>query len=106
MPDASQYFSAIQTEKARLDRVYPDGCLYVMSVRNLGANSTAGTVSEVSTKIAAKHFVENTAREASKEEIADFKARAKAFSERMQAVSFTNHKRHDSSGVTHIIREK
>ena len=102
MPDANAYFAAIQTETARLNRAYPEGCLFIMSVRNMGANSTAGTVSEVSTKIAAKHFVENTARVATPEEIADFKARAQAFAARMATQQFAR-KKTESSGVTFTL---
>ena len=102
MPDASVYFSAIQAEKARLDRAFPEGYLFITSLKNFAANSTAGTVSEVPTKTAAKHVVENTARVATPEEIADFKARAQAFSNRMASQQFAR-KKSDSSGVTFTL---
>jgi len=104
--NASAYFSAIRTEQARLERAFPDGFLYVYSIKNLMANSTAGTVSQVTTRQAAKHLCEATARVATPDEIAEFHARAQAYIERLQSQAYVNHKRHDSSGVTHIIREK
>ena len=33
MPDSSAYFMAIRTEQTRLDRAYPDGFLYVCSIK-------------------------------------------------------------------------
>ena len=70
------------------------------------ANSTAGTVSQVTTRQAAKRLCEATARIAEASEVADFEARGKAFTERMQAQTYINHKRHDASGVVHIVRER
>ena len=106
MQEPSAYFAVIKADEERLNKLYPNRCLYIMSIKNIGQGSTAGTVTEVSTRIAARHFAENTARPATDSEIAEFHARSRAFADRMQAVAFTNHKRQDASGVVHIIREK
>jgi hypothetical protein len=104
MPDATAYFSAIRQGQAKLETLFPGGFCHVTSIRNPNAGSTAGTVTEVPLRIAAKHIVENTARIASDSEVSEFHARSRAFAERMQAVAHTNQKRNDASGVVHILR--
>jgi hypothetical protein len=100
--DASAYFSALRAEQNRLEKLYPTGFLYIVSIKNLNANSTGGTVTEVSTRQAATHFCAATARIAEPGEVADFHAQAKAFSARMATQSF-NRKKSDSSGVTFTL---
>lgn len=99
MPDASAYFAVIKAEEERLNKIYPNRCLYICSIRNMGQGSTGGTVTEVSTRIAARHFAENTARPATDSEIADFHARAQAFAARMATQKF-NRQKSETSGVT------
>ena len=102
MPDSSVYFAAIKAETDRLNKIYPNDCLHVISTRNMQMGSTPGTVSEVSTKIAAKHLAENTARIATEPEIAEFHARGAAFTARMATQQFAR-KKSDSSGVTFTL---
>ena len=83
MQDPQAYYAGIREEKARLDKLYPSGFVFIMSVQNLNCGSTGGAVTEVPTRIAAKHIVDVTARIATDEDIAEFKRKGKHFSDEM-----------------------
>jgi hypothetical protein len=86
MADLEQYFAAISEEKAKLDDTANyTGFIFMTSVRNLYKNSTAGSVAEVSTKIAARQLVDGVARPSTPEEIEAFKQRGILFAARMSA---------------------
>ena len=99
MQEPSAYFAVIKADEERLNKIFPNRCLYIMSIKNIGRGSTGGTVAEVSTRIAARHFAENTARPATDSEIADFHGRAQAFTARMATQKF-NRQKAETSGVT------
>lgn len=100
MADLEQYFAAISEEKAKLDAAHYTGFVFMTSVRNLSKNSTAGSVCEVSTKMAAKHIVEGTARESTSQEIAAFKQAGILFSAKMQSAEA---RRNPALGQTIIL---
>jgi hypothetical protein len=95
MADLEQYFSAIADEKRKLDSVHYSGFVFMTSVRNLQKNSTAGCVCECTTKQAAKHLVDSTARESTAEEIEAFKRAGELFSAKCAA---ENEKRNPAMG--------
>lgn len=101
--ETGAYYAGIREDKARLDKLYPGGFLFVMSVQNPNAGSVAGVVSHVSTRIAAKHLVENTARIATDAEIADFEAKGRAFNEKMKAEQFNRNRTTPGGSVNLIV---
>jgi hypothetical protein len=72
MLNPQKYFSAIADKRRELDAAYPNGFLYIASVRNLDRNTTAGSVSEVSTILAARGIIDSTHRLLTAEEVAAF----------------------------------
>jgi hypothetical protein len=100
MPDLVQYFSAISDEKRKLDAVHYTGFVFMTSVRNLQKNSTAGCVCECTTKQAAKHLVDSTARESTPQEIESFKQQGILFAAKCAAAEA---RRNPALGQTLVI---
>jgi hypothetical protein len=86
MSDIRAHYEEIRIETARLSEQHPTGYVFVTSERNVLMNSTPGTVSEVSVKIAARSIVDKVARIATPEEIADFRTAGQLFSDQMSSI--------------------
>jgi len=69
MISPTQYFAAIADKRRELDGIYSSGFCGIVSLLNLDKNTTAGSISEVSTALAAKSIVNSTHRLQTAEEI-------------------------------------
>ena len=87
MSALDSYYSAIRAEKAILDEQHPHGCLFMTSLQNVLRNSTAGSVAEMSTRMAAQQIVEATGRPSTKEEIEAFQERGRLYNAKIEAAN-------------------
>jgi hypothetical protein len=101
--NTQEFFAAIKDEAIRLTERFPSGFCYVTSLKNINRQSTAGTVAEVSTRIAARHLVENTGRISTDPEIAAHLAQGRSNAAQTSAMDY----RHAKHGPVYVIaREK
>lgn len=89
MADIQAYYEGIAASKKELDEKYPSGFLFVTAVRNISkGNLGGGTVTEVSTRTAARHIVDITARPSTQAEIDAHKQRGLEFRDEMARRNF------------------
>jgi hypothetical protein len=62
MVSPQRYFAEVADKRRELDNIYPAGFCLLVSVANLGKNTTAGSMTEVSTALAAKGIIDGTQR--------------------------------------------
>lgn len=72
MYNAQQFYGAIADQKRQLDIQFPQGFCNIISLPNVSRGITAGSVSEVTTRVAAKALVEGTHRLLAAEETQEF----------------------------------
>ena len=81
MLSPQKYFAQISEERSSLDKQFPNGFCYILSVLNMNKNTTPGSVCQVSTALAAKSIINSTHRLLTVEEVDAFEiaeeARAK-----------------------------
>ena len=86
MADIPAYHRRLRAETARLAGEHPEGCLYIVSIATPGdSNSVSGSCAEVPVAIAARHFIDGSAREATPAEIQAYIARGESLRARANA---------------------
>jgi hypothetical protein len=58
--DSRKYYAEVSAQRKKLEHQFPQGFCYIVSVHNLDKGTTAGSISQVSTSLAAKALVDST----------------------------------------------
>jgi hypothetical protein len=91
--NVQQYYAVLRTTQADLRQKFPQGFCLVTSVDSLDANSTPGTVSEVSVPMAAHWIVKGSHRLATEQELQAFAEGLEATRARLRAVSLEENRK-------------